>query len=152
MHELAWMLAMAALGRSSPFESVVSVEELKHILKGNWRLPPRTSRRINAGTLPFVVAWLQSLVREDRLLRAPWPGPGPDREAPNGRGGFWEWDVYSPERMQERLRAVLTGARARGAAAARRARSQGREQRGAGRSECGVLAKINSSGFEPGVA
>ena len=43
VHELAWMLAMAVLDRSSPFESVVSVEELKQVLKGNWRLPPQRS-------------------------------------------------------------------------------------------------------------
>lgn len=107
-HELAWMLAMAALDRSSPFESVVSVDELKYILNGNWRLTPRAGRRISAGALPFAVARLRSLVREDQPLHAPWPGP--DREVPTGKGGFWEWDVYSPERMQERLRAVLTGA------------------------------------------
>ena len=108
VHELAWMLATAVLDRSSLFRSVVSVEEMKYVLNRNWRPPLRMGRRVNPEALPFVVAWLQGLVRKDEPLRAPWPGP--DREAPNGRGGFWEWDVYSPERMQARLRGVLTGA------------------------------------------
>ena len=108
VHELAWMMAMVALDRGSPFESVVSVEELQYILNGNWRLPLRAGRRLDPAMLPLVIAWLRSLVRDGEPLRAPWPGP--DRGAPDGRGGFWEWDVYSPERMQERLRRVLTGA------------------------------------------
>ena len=108
VQELAWMLAMVALDRESPFDLVVTVEELQRILNGNWRWARRAGRGVDPAALPLALAWLQSLVRDGEPLRAPWPGP--DRDPPDGRGGFWEWDIYSPERMQERLTSVLNGA------------------------------------------
>ena len=108
VHEVACMLAMDVLGRGSPFQGTVSVDELEHILSGDRALPARAWRRIGPEALALVFAFLRRMVGEDTPLCAPWPGP--DLEVPEGQGGFAVWDVYSAERVQERLTGVLDAA------------------------------------------
>ena len=103
VHEAAWSLVSAVLDRHSVLDCQFSVDEIRDVLRGEWKCPSHRLRRFNPETIAPVIGFLQKLVDANSVLNSPWPDPD---QLPSGSG--WVWEFYSPDRLRQRLQHVFS--------------------------------------------